>query len=437
MKTLIAVILAGGIGFAAAYNWVSNQKEAALEQAQAEFAQERQQLEEELAEARAAQSGGIKIVRVPSDPESGGSGGLTPEEIIEILRSLRPGAGADRIDTIRQVVFYLESLVEAGPGALPAIRNYLALLEDVDYGSESRDDRRSRWGNFLGRTEPMTQFTLPPSLRFGLFDVLKRIGGPEAELILAEVLNISGRGPEVAYVTRILESMAPGQYREIALEAARDLLLNPLPIDHPNRLDERSRDYLWGILTMYNDGSFVWAAQNLLVDGEGRVDRNAMSYLSAMLGENAIPLLYEAYKSDRIQSNWDRASLANQVLGHAGTNPHANAMLREIVTDSEMDTRARVAPIIRLVGGEFGPVNIEQPSDPAVIHARLQLVESLKTEVGDDRMLMQALNVTGRNLQNLLSGEPLESPWSAFGGGRGERGGTERGRGPRGADRSN
>ena len=84
----------------------------------------------------------------------------------------------------------------------------------------------------------------PPSLRFGLFDVVRQIGGADAEAILAESLAGSGRGLEVAYLTHVLEEMAPGKYKDAALAAARNLLASGTAAD---------RDHLFGVLRRFGE----------------------------------------------------------------------------------------------------------------------------------------------------------------------------------------
>ena len=68
---------------------------------------------------------------------------------------------------------------------------------------------------------------MPPSLRLGLIDVLDQIGGDQAQGILAEQLDTTGRAIEVAYIARVLQDEAPDKYRDNALKAAKELLASP------------------------------------------------------------------------------------------------------------------------------------------------------------------------------------------------------------------
>jgi hypothetical protein len=425
MKILIAIVLAASVSFGAAYVIISARHEASLNAERARFEDERARLDAALAEAE-RKPARIETISIPSSAPAPVVLQPTPEEILERLLKLKPGSGASRTYTIRQVVHNLASLTETGQRALPVIRAFLATNQDVDYaieeegrGGDGPGGRGDFWSWRRGQ-QLRTDFVLPPSLRMGLMDVLRDIGGDEAEQILAETLSTTGRGVEVAYLARVLEEMAPGKYRDLAVTAAIDLLTHPPAIDHPNRLDEMAKSYLYGVLGMFNDTSFVGIAQQLLVSPDGRIDRTVLDYLNNTLKEQAVPALYQAYKDGRITNMWDRASLAGQVLNYAGQNQQANALLSEIVTDTNLDSRMRAFTIVRLAGGNFGPFGGEAPTDPNVIRARMQVVESLKTTAQDER-IVQSLDLTSRNLQNLLEGKPVESPFS--GRGRGQRGG--------------
>ena len=81
------------------------------------------------------------------------------------------------------------------------------------------------------------EFEYPPSLRIGLIDILAEIGGPNAQDAIAEVLNSSGRGFEVAYSANKLRSMlGRDAYRDEALNAAHDLLTTPIEIVGGNNI---------------------------------------------------------------------------------------------------------------------------------------------------------------------------------------------------------
>jgi hypothetical protein len=154
------------------------------------------------------------------------------------LQALRVSSAASSAPVLRQAVYWLEELALAGPAALPAIGEFLARYEDADLAADQFQSRSTR-------ERPPLDFALPPSLRFGLFNVLRRIGGADAEKILAESLARTGRGVEVAYLAGALQEMAPDKYRQ-ALTVARALW--PTAPFMGRAAGPRHRDYLFGVL---------------------------------------------------------------------------------------------------------------------------------------------------------------------------------------------
>src|SRR5687768_2143648 len=109
MKTLLSVLVAAGIGFAAAYFIVSNQiddlknQRATLE---AQWDSEREKLEGELAASKRKAG---RVDRITTENTVIVAGGRSAEEILEKLQMLKPAAaGAPRISTIRKIVHELE-----------------------------------------------------------------------------------------------------------------------------------------------------------------------------------------------------------------------------------------------------------------------------------------------------------------------------------------
>lgn len=428
MKMLIAIFVAAGIGFAAAYVVVSSNASVHLRKEREAFEAEKARLEVQLSEAQKRASG-VRTIEVPATGAPAPAR-LTPQEILDRLLQIHPGSGTNRTRAIRLVVFYLESLTECGQPALPVIANFFERSEDVDYSiDEAGGGQGGRGSMFAFRRgqQLRTDFVLPPSLRLGLVDVVAQIGGEQAEKILASVLSTTGRGVEVAYLARKLETIVPGKYRDLAISAAIDLLTNPIAVDNPDRLDQNARAYLFSVLEMYNDTSFIATAQKQLINPNGAVDRDALDYLTRVLKDQSVSALYAAYKDSRMTNFMDRAQLATQMLNYTGQNPQADTLFKEIVTDTNVNNGARMFAIMRLAGMGGGPGGggqsggSESPTDPQVITARMKLLESVAATVTDERMT-QVILATGQNLQNLLEGKPVEYPNPFGGGGRGQRG---------------
>jgi hypothetical protein len=258
-------------------------------------------------------------------------------------------------------------------------------------------------------------WVVPPSLRLGLVGTLKEVGGAESEQTLADMLNSTGRGVEVAYLTVVLEELAPGKYRKAAISAATELLMSPLTVDNPDRLDELSKSYLYGVLEFYKDTSFAINAQQMLIGKDGRLDQDAMDYLATVMKDQSVSALYAAYKNSALTNQFDKMSLGRNVLNYVGQNSQANQMFSETLSNPELDARLKAMVIIQQAGGGFGPFASETPTDPQIISGKLNVLKQLQSQYASDETLSAALTAT----IDALSGGPAVDPRQILGGGRG------------------
>jgi hypothetical protein len=438
MKTLVAVILALGVGFAAAYIIVSKQKAASPAQ-----------LTVQPAAAAPAPVPEEKVVMAaaPAAPAE-----ESPQDILEDLVNVKLGSGSARNAGLRLVVFKLETLVQRGNPAVPAIRVFLGRNVDVDYnqqdnansntnqadangGNNRGFNRGGNGGGFGGgfgggrggarrarnlRTM-QADWVVPPSLRLGLVGTLKEIGGAESEQALADMLSSTGRGVEVAYLAVILEEIAPGKYASAAVGAAKELLMNPPAVDSPDSLDQLSKSYLYGVLEFYKDTSFAVNAQQMLVGKDGRLDQDAMDYLSTVLKEQSVSALYAAYQNPALTNQFDKMSLGRDVLNYVGQNSQANQLFTDTLNNADLPSQAKAFTIIALAGGGFGPFASDAPTDPQVISTRLNLLKQQETAFANDQTMSQAITMAENALQNGSSIQPQDMR-QIFGGG-GRRGG--------------
>ena len=67
-------------------------------------------------------------------------------------------------------------------------------------------------------------------------------------------------------------------YRDEALGAAHELLADPIAFDGGNKYDAASRQYLFMVLEMYQDKTFIETAQEMFVKEDGRIDRSVLRY---------------------------------------------------------------------------------------------------------------------------------------------------------------
>ena len=100
----------------------------------------------------------------------------------------------------------LQRLVQSGNAAVPALESFLAQTQDLVFDLDT--------ARALGYR----------SARLAAFDALRRIGSPEAALLLDQTLGTTGSPREVAALAYELDQLAQGQYRDKALARTRELL---------------------------------------------------------------------------------------------------------------------------------------------------------------------------------------------------------------------
>jgi len=296
-----------------------------------------------------------------------------PEEILRKLESLKPSGPRD----IRQAVYWLEELSLSGSASLPAIRSFLARYLDVelDPGQVAKRSPSDRI--------PL-EFAVPPSLRFALFEIVRRVGGPDAEMILAESLGRTGRGAEVAYLVRALEEMSPNQHRAQAIAVARALLAGAAPPTPGSLLDRCHREYLFDVLAQFGDTGYVRDAQSQLVRGDSQVDRSALRYLQQVLGAQAVPLVAQAYRDPQLTNSAGKEPLARLALSYVGVDDTANGFYQETINDPLLTRSHRKNLIEDLNQDGFPDPRKLTPQDLPMIENRLRLIEQLAPRAMDE-----------------------------------------------------
>lgn len=373
MKTILAVILAAGLGAIAATLIVSqraaDQHATQLAEQQAAWQAERAELEAALerAKARRAPTSLAPAAPVAAIPALR----LSPAQIIARLQQIRLAPDKSPTRGLRQAVYFLEELIATGPAALPAIREFLARNEDLNWDASWFTQGKGARDRLPG------DFILPPSLRFGLFDALKQIGGAEVETILADALGVSKRGVEVAYLTRVLQEMAPNKYRDRALSVARDLLAASFSPNSNSPIERNHRDHLYNVLAFYRDGSYAPAAQNQLVSGDGQVDRSALRYLQQTLGAQAVTVAAQAYQDPRLTNSAVKEPLARLALSFVGADSQANQMYQMAINDVSMPKNNRRELIEDLNQDGFADPKNLTANDLPLIQNRIALIEQL------------------------------------------------------------
>ena len=373
---------------------------AQLAARQAEWEAERAELQAalELTRTRAAPP-----ARLPSTPTAAASVvplRLSPEEIIARLQTLRVSSGASSAPVLREAVYLLEELAKSGPESLPPIREFLARYEDAELDPSQLPGRGARdW--------PL-EFALPPSLRFGLFDVVRRIGGLVAEEILAESLARTGRGVEVAWLARALQGMAPDKYRGQALAVAHALLATTTPANAISPLDRNHRDYLFGVLAFFGDASFAGEAQTQLVRADSQIDRGALKYLQQTLGAQAVPIVAQAYQNSLLTNSAGKEPLARLALSYVGADARANEFYQQTINDPVLTRSHRKNLIEDLNQDGFADTKNLTPRDLPLIQNRLALIEQMALGAMDEAnaAAFQEAYKDLLNMQAKITGRP-------------------------------
>jgi len=387
MKRLIFFLLLVGV---AAGAFVLNRQQAAryareLEQQRLAWEGEKSELEAAFSEALASRPDNL-----PGPPPEKSSGVQSPDgkALLSQLANLKSVSGQGR--AFRQVLVLLEQLKQIGPEALPAIRDFLRSGNDVVYspaGGKAARDIKS-----------LTDALVPTTLRFALFDVVRQIGGVEAEKILVENVGSTKRGVELAYLTQLLEELSPGSYKDTALTAARGLLAGG------SISDPQDRDYLYGVLQRFNDTSYVATAKTQLVQPDGKVDRNALRYLQQTLGEQSVAVAAQAYQDSRLTEQGSKEPLARVALAYVGANDQALEMYHAAVLDPSLQPDQKRELVEDLNQDGLSNRKTPTPEDLKIIANRYALTQAYLQQdyVQNDKVLNAAFNEADKDLRKLL-----------------------------------
>src|SRR5262245_8656643 len=147
-----------------------------------------------------------------SNGAGGPPGGLTAEPTAytrQLVNSLcpldRPMASMTQ-EEATQWKAQLQALVRQGPGAVPAIVEFLKQNKDLDF-------------------DPSTSQTIGySSARKAMFDAMLQIGGPEGVSGMLQTLQTTADPREIAWLAQDLDKLAPDQHRQESIRAAREAL---------------------------------------------------------------------------------------------------------------------------------------------------------------------------------------------------------------------
>ena len=328
------------------------------------------------------------------------AGIMSVPEILDELIEIKLGF-KNRRSVQRRLSYLFESLALQGDAAVPLIREFLNKMEDVDFAvqreGESDEERNQRYSRFRATLN----FSQPPTLRIGLIDMLAEIGGGQAEATIGELLSTTGRGFEIAYAGKIIQSwLGKDAYRTEALAAAHELLLDPVEAVGGNQFDRLSRNYLFMVLDMYDDQTFIQSAQSMFINDDGRIDRTILDYFEDVGKVRALDAMVQAFRSGKVVEG-DMDNLAEAVSRYAGINPQADQLFRDIMIGDQynMETKLDAIRSFTQSDGDASTPGVA----PHVLQARLNLVNTLQYDESD--LMGKGMQLLARQLEAQISGE--------------------------------
>ena len=328
------------------------------------------------------------------------NGLMSVPEILDELIEIKL-VSKNRSSVQRRLSYLFESLALQGDAAVPLIREYLNKMEDIDFAvqreGESDEERNQRYSRFRATLN----FSQPPTLRAGLIDMLAEIGGDQAEATIGELLSTTGRGFEIAYAGKIIQSwLGKDAYRTEVLAAAHELLLDPVEAVGGNQFDRLSRNYLFMVLDMYDDQTFIQYAQSMFIKEDGRIDRTILDYFEDVGKVRALDAMVQAFRSGKVVES-DMDNLAEAASRYAGINPQADQLFRDVMTGDQynMETKLDAIRSFTQSDGDASTPGVA----PHVLQARLKLVNTLQYYESD--LMGKGMQLLALQLEAQISGE--------------------------------
>ena len=328
------------------------------------------------------------------------NGGMSVPEILDELIEIKLSS-KNRRRVQRRLSYLFESLALQGDAAVPLIREFLNKMEDVDFEvkreGESDEERNRRYSRFRATLN----FSQPPTLRIGLIDMLAEIGGDHAEATIAELLSSTGRGFEIAYAAKIVQGwLGKDAYRTEALAAAHELLLDPVEAVGGNHFDRMSKNYLFMVLDMYDDQTFIQSAQGMFINEDGRIDRTILDYFEDVGKVRALDAMVQAFRSGRVHED-DMDHLAEAASRYTGINPQADQLFRDIMTGDQYNMETKLDAIRSFTQSDGDASTPGVPKN--VLQARLNLVNTLHYDESD--LMGKGMALLALQLESQISGE--------------------------------
>ncbi len=260
----------------------------------------------------------------------------------------------------------LQALTQQGATAVPAIREFLDLNQELSFAGVSG-------GELLGQS----------SLRVALIDALQQIGGPEATAAMLQTLQTTALPSEIALLAKNLEQQAPGQYRQETLNAVNEVLT----MADKGQLAGWDVGALFQVLQNYGDATSATALAQL----QSKWNYYATMALAGLPGGEGVPSLIRQAQ-DAAAGATGKSGLAYQLLAQIATEyPDAGAALIEQAKSNQIPDSAWRKIATGLAGDQY------QIGMPPELSSPTQTLPGLKTyhiESGNQNFYSLPLDAT-------------------------------------------
>lgn len=215
-------------------------------------------------------------------------------------------------------------LLRSGPAATGAIREYLGTGAEIHFSAEG------------------TRLAGVGSMRAVLLNLLREIGGPEAETVLTDALGTAQSPSEFRLIANSLEALGPGQQTTAILQAAHQFLDQ---VDPRNSI-QVDPSPIFATLSQLAENAA--AAAEIVAEANQKWGYYSAITLAALPGNAGVPYL--------VRQNQERSAggspVALEMLGQlAGASLEARAALLEEVRADRLSAHdwSQLTPIL---GGE-------------------------------------------------------------------------------------
>src|SRR5258708_5104360 len=253
---------------------------------------------------------GTASAPAPLPPEA-----VPSQQIIGQLAQVDLSKGELTSEQAQAMAQNLKKLAQQGAAAVPAIREFLDRNQDMIF----EDVKGAKEVGYS-------------SLRAGLLDALKQIGGPEALGLMASTLQTTADPREIAMLARNLEEAAPGQFSQETLNSVRETLAQAAKGD----LGKRDVGPLFQVLQTLGDATVAADLQK----NAGQWNYYATMTLATLPEGAGVPALIDMIK-DSTQAGSGKNNFALQMLAQISPQyPDAAAALLEQAKLNQIPDRA-------------------------------------------------------------------------------------------------